>query len=1107
MLLQGLAAAATQDDFEGGRTEAMLGPGAGNDTVNLTIPVNCHVLGATFQVSGLPDNDTGQHPGAVSVLVNGTPVWKFDGEGYGALGLQQCFLSGCGEIGFDIGAGGGAGSAVIRLPNEAGVRSASMAAHFSGRERTSELGNYSGPQWDEEMGYTVSGAGDLNGDGYDDFALGVHRNDTRGDCSGAVFVYFGGPEMNVTPDLVMYGESAWDFFGISVAGAGDVNGDGFDDLVVGACYNNSVAVWAGRAYIYFGGAGMDDRPDVVLNGTMSYEDFGTAVAGAGDVNGDGFDDVLVGAPFSCRVQVWAGAAYLFFGGKSMDSTPDLAIDGVAREDSFGYQLDGAGDVDADGYDDFIVAAPFADGNGNDSGRAYVFLGGPQPDGIPDVQMTGEAAGDKFGWPVSDAGDVNADGYGDVIVGAAANDAKGSGAGRAYVYLGGKPMDGDADVVLDGPCNNSFFGQSVSGAGDVNRDGYSDVIVGAPNEAEGPVGRGTARVFCGGPGMDNGWDVELWGTGENTSFGWSVSGAGDVNRDGYDDFLVGAPFNSSLVYRGGQAHLYSRARFLADTGISIGDRTVWNWPGNTTGRQMLANFSSELAACLSGSRPSGTDGFGNSYVEVLVNVSAGEEGSIYLDSVNITYDFGARVLDFSGLLNGLLAERRAGTDFGGSLTVPVQVTFGTPGRLRLYGLNLTLDGPPEQARPVGPVYIDEDTASDNLVDLWDYFRDDLDANTTLNISVLSANNGDYVRVLVVDNRYLSADAASGPKNDNWTGEAGVVLRVKDRWGSYADSEQFNLVVRNVNDPPFITSSPALEAVAGFEYSYQVSAVDGDGDRISYGLGSGPAGMTVDPSTGKLAWTPASGGLQNVSVAASDGQATTCQNFTLTVKVLNKVPIFISQPALDATVGLQYIYDAEAADVDQDVLVYGLRVFPNGMTLDNATGTLAWTPGDGDIGNHTILLAVRDGKGGESTQQYVLNVRPFVKPRVSVSRPLGGMTVSGRYIFAGSVERGTLDVVGVQLKIDTGEWMNATGNSSWGLAVDSEKLGNGGHLLQVRAYDAKGYSDTVTVNIRVDNAKPAGTDMVLVAVSAVIVIAVALVSFLVWRRRRPKVYDWG
>ena len=272
--------------------------------------------------------------------------------------------------------------------------------------------------------------------------------------------------MDSTADVTMTGEATNNFFGRSVSTAGDVNGDGYADVIVGAPFYNSNT---GRAYIYYGGPSMDNVADVTMTGEATSNNFGLSVSTAGDANGDGYGDVIVGAD---GYNSATGRAYIYDGGPSMDNVADVTMTGEATNNYFGFSVSTAGDVNGDGYADVIVGAPFYNSN---TGRAYIYEGGPSMDNVADVTMTGEATNNYFGYSVSTAGDVNGDGYADVIVGAPFYN---SNTGRAYIYYGGPSMDNVADVTMTGEATGNYFGNSVSTAGNVNGDGYADVIIGA-----------------------------------------------------------------------------------------------------------------------------------------------------------------------------------------------------------------------------------------------------------------------------------------------------------------------------------------------------------------------------------------------------------------------------------------------------------------------------------------------------------------------------------------------------------------------------------------------------------------------------------------------------
>ncbi|MBK8381376.1 MAG: FG-GAP repeat protein [Ignavibacteria bacterium] len=388
----------------------------------------------------------------------------------------------------------------------------------------------------DNFGYSVSSAGDVNGDGYSDVIVGAYGYSSS---TGRAYIFYGGLIMNTVADVTMTGESAGDFFGFSVSSAGDVNGDGYSDVIVGARWYSSAN---GKAYIYFGGASMNNTADVIMTGESISDSFGVSVSSAGDVNGDGYSDVIVGA-HGYYIGEGIGRAYVYFGGASMNNAADVTITGETASNYFGYSVSSAGDINGDGYSDVIVGA-FK--YSSDIGRAYIYFGGASMNNTADVTMTGETAGDAFGYPVSSAGDVNGDGYSDVIVGAHGYSSL---TGRAYIYFGGAAMNNIADVTMTGETASNYFGFSVSSAGDLNCDGYSDVIVGARGYS---TNTGRAYMFFGGVSMNNIADVTMTGETTDNYFGNSVSSAGDVNGDGYSDVIVGAWGNSSNT---GRVYLY------------------------------------------------------------------------------------------------------------------------------------------------------------------------------------------------------------------------------------------------------------------------------------------------------------------------------------------------------------------------------------------------------------------------------------------------------------------------------------------------------------------------------------------------------------------------
>ena len=355
----------------------------------------------------------------------------------------------------------------------------------------------------------------------------------------------------VTPVYIFTGEEAGDQLGRSVASAGDVNNDGFADLIVGAWYNSAVGFQAGRAYVLSGQTG---DTIYVFTAEAARDNFGNSVATAGDVNNDGFADLIVGASGNEAGGIRAGRAYVF-SGQTGDTI--YVFTGEAGADRFGYSVASAGDVNNDGFDDLLVGAP-SDANSSDqAGRVYVFSG---LTGDTLYVFDGEAVDDYFGISVASAGDVNNDGFDDVIVGAIWNNAGGQTAGRAYVFSG---KTGDTLYVFTGAAASDYFGASVASAGDVNNDGFDDLIVGALFNDAGGSNAGRAYVFSG----LNGDTIEVFtGEAEADLFGYSVASAGDVNNDGFDDLFVGARLNDAGGFNAGSAYVYSGYDLSCCTGL-------------------------------------------------------------------------------------------------------------------------------------------------------------------------------------------------------------------------------------------------------------------------------------------------------------------------------------------------------------------------------------------------------------------------------------------------------------------------------------------------------------------------------------------------------------
>ncbi len=348
-----------------------------------------------------------------------------------------------------------------------------------------------------QFGYLVASAGDVDGDGFGDLLVAAKRSPTR---AGSVEVYLGSATGLRSTAARSIG-ALDDTFDLALAGLGDVNGDGFGDVAIGAQHATANGLTqAGTVGVYLGSsAGLASTPSVTLAGSAQAELFGNAVAGAGDVDGDGFADVVVGA-FSARSGSDAtGRVSVFHGAASgLRSSASRVIDGGAGRQGFGQSVAGVGDLNGDGYADIAACRDtFVDMVAD---NVLVFLGSATGIGATPARIYQSAVvDDGFGYSIAGAGDVNGDGFGDLLIGA--HNASPGGrmrAGTAQLFLGsaaGPSMS--ALVTFEGVGAVDQFGLSVASAGDVNGDGFADVIVGAPlADPAMQTGVGAASVFHG-----------------------------------------------------------------------------------------------------------------------------------------------------------------------------------------------------------------------------------------------------------------------------------------------------------------------------------------------------------------------------------------------------------------------------------------------------------------------------------------------------------------------------------------------------------------------------------------------------------------------------------
>ncbi len=359
---------------------------------------------------------------------------------------------------------------------------------------------------------------------------------------------------------VMGGDRSGDRFGSAVAWAGDIDHDGYDDFLIGAPGAVGLHGAAGQVFVFFGRYGVfPATPDLILSGEVSGDHFGFAVSTAGDVNGDGYADFLVGAPENDAAGLNAGKVYLYLGGRTVSTTPARTWTGSLAGARLGAAVAGGFDFNGDGRSDFAIGAPeltdYENGAGLHAGQVQIFLGGaPLTTLAATYSLEGSAANWYLGYSLDPAGDVDGDGKQDLVAGAP--QLADVNPGKAVVFFG--RADGPGLVpgtVLTGPVGGDRFGWSVSGAGDTDGDGYADLLVGAPAHDQNGLDTGALYLYRGGPTLGGAPAWFAFGSVAGDSLGYAVDGGFDMNGDGVPDFAAGAPGADAPAAGSGQVRIY------------------------------------------------------------------------------------------------------------------------------------------------------------------------------------------------------------------------------------------------------------------------------------------------------------------------------------------------------------------------------------------------------------------------------------------------------------------------------------------------------------------------------------------------------------------------
>jgi hypothetical protein len=890
-------------------------------------------------------------------------------------------------------------------------------------------------QWNY-AGTALDGAGDVNGDGFDDIIISAARG------AGKTYVIFGrrsGWTMNqnlVYSNASFLGEGTSDQSYRGLSGVGDVNNDGYDDFAIGATWNSEGGNTAGQAYLILGRASGWSNNVSLANVNASFigeepsDNAGSSISGAGDVNNDGYDDIIIGAPgFDRTTSGENGKAYVIFGrssGWSMDVDLSQANASFIGDqwNNQGKVVSDAGDVNGDGYDDFMIASNSDNGGGNQNGRVYVVFGGANLGTNVSLynvnaSLNGGYWGNHFGTAISEAGDLNNDGYDDIMITAPDSHGGASYRGTVYIYYGrssGWSMNmsvSTSDVIFVGEVNYDNLGAYIAGGGDVNNDGRLDVLISSTRNDEGGNDAGQVYLILNEPNSpptitttddtsadeDELYSVLYSATDAHTASG-DLIWAFDSNADWLE-------FNTTTMYLNGTPDNDDVGSYWVNITVTDEHDGV-DWTNFT----LTVNNVNDPPEIL-------TTDVELTDEDVLYSVQydgfdIDPTADVFTWSLNSDADW-LSIDNASRYLNGTPDNYDVGSFW-------VNVTLSdNQGGLDWTNFTLTVNNINDAPELIGDdiLFVDEDS---------DYYAryDAIDVDPTNDQFTWSFTT---TATWITPETWPDRIILTGTPTNDRVGSDIVNITVDDGNGGYAYREYY-LQVNNTNDDPEIQNDDVLTTMEDELYSVHYSALDIDPtmDVLTWKLDTDADWLALDIVSHYLNGTPENEdvGIYWVNVTVEDGVGgSDWTNFTLEVENVNDAPVILTEPVgtIDEDVPFSIRFIADDMDPTMDVMTWSLITDAEWLSIDPVKGYLNGTPGNDEVGTYWVNITVSDGNDGYDWKNFTLEVLNLNDAPQIITDPIQTTDEDEFYslIFEGTDIDPTMDTLTWSIETDS-DWLS-------------------------------------------------------------------------------------